>query len=442
MHKVSAKLHQQEKKLWFGLYIIYVLLRAVTFRLLDAPRIAPDTYDYQEISSFPLFSIEFWTSQRPPFYPLLIKFFGQNFDVLPLFQFFLSILTWGLLAYALARLLKNFWLRFFSFVFVLLFSTSILIVPWDAVIMTESLNFSFFAVILALWLLQIHDKSWEILILLMIVSFLWTFLRETNVWLISLTGGAVFLWGLFLRDKKRLIVGLILVFTFFINYISVSYPSGMNQRWVFPFLNVVGKKVLRNDNRLLWFEQQGMPVTPELLSMAGEFANGRDRYFYTAPELESFREWVTTEGRREYMIYLLVHRQYFIVRPFMDASYLDSNQSTDSFQPEDFHLLLPIEIYIFIHPEIPGKILLWIGLGIGIIDLIMIFYRKEEIWGILLITLLLFIPHNIITWHGDTMSMSRHTLLASVQLRIAIWLSLFFILNTFLPTTKIEASQS
>ena len=430
-----------EKKLWVLLYIAYAFLRIATFRLLDAPRLAPDTVAYQTIATFPLFSIQFWTWRRPPLYPLVIKIFSQNFDVLPVFQLLFSLLAWGLLAYALARLLKSFWLRLFSFLFVLFFSTGLVVVPWDAVIMTESLNFSFFALILAFWLLQIHNKSWKLLLPLMVLSFLWSFLRETNVWLISLTGGAVFLLGLLLRDKKKLIFGAVLISTFFINYASVSYPSGMNQRWVYPFLNVVGKKILRSQPRLTWFEQQGMPVTPELMSMKGEFGRAKDRYFYTAPELEEFREWVITEGRREYMVYLLVHREYFLVRPFIDVSYLDTNQSTDSFQPSGFDLLIPPALYNYIYPEVPAKILLWVGLIIGFIDLGMLIYRKEEIWLILLITLLLFIPHNIITWHGDTMSLSRHTLLATVQLRLSIWFSIFFILNAFLPATKTPLTE-
>jgi hypothetical protein len=318
------------------------------------------------------------------------------------------------------------------FTLILLFSANIMIVPWDAAVMTESLNFSLFALILGIWFLQIKNKSWILISVLTLLTFLWTFLRETNAWLIFILGVGTFVLGVWQRSKRNVTIGVILGLAFLLNYVSAGVSNSMEQRWVFPFLNVVGKKILRNEERVQWFEQNGMPVSQELMEMEGEYAHGKNRRFYTSLELAAFREWVIEDGRRTYVLFLLRDTDYLFIRPFLDPGYLAVAENTDSYQPETFQLLLPAEIHKLILFDINPKILVWIGIAISILAILMLCLKKNESWLLLSIILLMFFPHLILVWHGDTMSLSRHTLLSNIQLRLAIWFFIFFLMNEYL----------
>ena len=431
-----TKLYRPENLIYLVVYVVYAVLRVLNFRQLEPPRFTPDSSDYIHLASFSLFDLEFWTGNRPPLYPFFIKVFGQDLNALAIFQLCLSILAWGVLAYAVSKQMKDYRFGRLVFTLILLFSATILMVPWDAAVMTEALNFSLFALILGLWFLQTRNKSWILLTVLTLLTFLWTFLRETNAWLILIIGAGIFVLGVWQRTKRNVTIGIILCLAFLINYFSAGFSNSMEQRWVFPFLNVIGKKILRNEERVKWFEQYGMPVSQDLMEMEGEYAHGKDRRFYTSPELTAFREWVIQDGRRTYVRFLLRDNHYLFVRPFMDLGYLAVAENTDSYQPDTFQLLLPPEIQKIILLDINPKILVWIGVTISILSILILCLKKNESWLLVSIILLMFFPHIILVWHGDTMSLSRHTLLSNIQLRLAIWFFIFFLMNEYLSNQQ------
>ena len=158
---------------------IVLLVGMVSFRLNSyGPRgesmSTMDTSSYLDSARLPTFSYEFLTSLRSPAYPLLFKILGPleqyqvtkisepffhsegslvkqpGFDRVVNFQMWVSILCWSFLAGVLFFRLRNGWVRLFGAGAVLLFGFSPQMADWDSLIMTESLTFSLFALLLGL----------------------------------------------------------------------------------------------------------------------------------------------------------------------------------------------------------------------------------------------------------------------------------------------------
>jgi hypothetical protein len=175
-----------------------------------------DTESYTSMAYMPFFSSEFQTGSRPITMPLLFKAFAptDGYDVsirsepsigkipelivLPGFsgvafvQSALSLFCWLILSFVLYKKIQNIWLRIVAAAFVLISACMPDIVSWDHVMMSESLTFSLFALILAISLL-LFDKSFfegirfnlnkGLLAAGFLVSmFFWVNARDTNVY--------------------------------------------------------------------------------------------------------------------------------------------------------------------------------------------------------------------------------------------------------------------
>lgn len=417
--------------------LLYIGFRVYGFRQLTTPAISPDTPSFISVSTLSLLDPGFWAGSKPFLYPLLIKVFGYSLQVIPIVQLLISITSWGFLAYSFSSHMNDLKIKVLAFMVILLFSTNTLLVPWDAAIMSESPSFSLLALCLGLWFFYLKRKTWFVTIMLILVSCFWIFLRDSNAWIGLAVGGVLFIIWLLQRSRQVLGISVILGSAFLVNYLLGGLVVNMDQRWVIPLLNVLEKRILKNEDRVKYFESHGMPVSPALMAMKDQDYNGNNNAFYKAPELGTFRDWLLKDGRKTYILFLLHNPDYLLVRPFTDVAYLNERENNDIYQPAVFNYpLLPSWINEIVLINVDSKELILGSAVISGISLAILIARRNGFWLILSLTLLLVYPHLVITWHGDSAGLSRHTLLANLQLRLAIWMFVLAITNEILSGLK------
>ena len=377
-----------------------------------------DTPAYVRVSGEALLSKRFWANARPPMYPLLLKACAADKVKVASFQTAFSIFAWGTLALAVAYSLKRF-LRPFVFGLILALSLDRHIAGWDLVMLTESLSISLTALFLAIWLWLLKSWSWEKMVLLSLVAFLWAFTRDTNGWILLMVSGLIVLGVLFFGTQKRyLAVALVFVLLFALS----NFSADKGHRWVFPFQNVLAQRILPDQEALSFFADCGMPVTPELLNLAGGYANSNERAFYNDPALKPYRTWLHASGKSCYMRWLLSRPAASLREPWLDLEWLLAFEDVTSFYPQRYNPLLPWYMERLLYPQ---DAVLWLWALTTIAALVAVWKRAWKVnpaWLLFIGLCVLIYPHLFIVWHGDVPGTHRHALTVSLQFVLSLWL--------------------
>ena len=431
MNRRLAEFFQKQGQVLLALqvlvFLIYVIARvASTLSALHAPRELADTAIYVRISTQPILNSNFLQVNRPFVFPLLLKIVGQDFERAAMVQLALTILAWGFLACMTARSFRPAWLSFFSFVVILALSLVRHLAGWDFVMMTESLSLSTFALLIAMGIWLLH--GWRIykVVLLCLTAFLFAFTRDTNAYLL-LMFAALLLIGVLFRwvGLNVLVIAGVFGLIFVINNLSADTSA----RWIFPLVNVVGKRILPYGAAIQEFESCGMPVTPQLLKLADSFANGEDRAFFNDPSLEAFRLWVAVHGKSCYVQWLLMNPVKSSGEAFAEFDQLIFFDNVGSYFSRRYSDLLPSRIERILYPV---YYVTWLWAGLTIAALVAIFQRAWQhntLWAVFIMLCLTIFPHLFITWHGDAMATNRHAVSVGMQLAVSTWLFVFLSLE-------------
>ncbi|HCK65986.1 MAG TPA: hypothetical protein DHW49_06950 [Anaerolineae bacterium] len=408
-------------------FLVYAFLRVfTTIPAINAPRDLADTDIYVRISTQPILSDEFLYVDRPFVFPLLLQIANQEFRHTVIFQLGLTILAWGVLAWSISTFFKNNLLRLFSFVIILALSLVRHLAGWDFVLMTESLSLSIFAlfIVSGIWLL----RGWKIykVIICLILAFLFAFTRDTNAYLLLMFGGLILI-SIFIRwlNKKF----LIFVFGFFIIYFFSNLNADLSQRWIFPLTNVIGKRILPRPDVLPTFEACGMPITPELLSAAGLYANENNRQLSVDPALEGFRVWLAEDGKSCYMKWLILNPISTAQDALKELDAMIYFEWVGGYFSRRYQDILPSRVERVLYPV---YFLPYLLVGLTLIAFYSIFkqsWRENPLWIIAIMLCLTIFPHLYITWHGDDMAPERHALSVGMQLSLTMWLFVFLLIE-------------
>jgi hypothetical protein len=393
-----------------------------------------DTPAYVRISGEDLLSRSLWAGSRPPMFPLIMKLYNADKIKAAAFQTAFSILAWGMLALSLAFSLKGF-LKPGAFVLILVLSLERHIAGWDVVMLTESLSVSLMALFLAAWLWLLRGWSWGKVVILILVAFPWAFTRDTNGWILLMIAGLILLAVLFFKAQKHYL-SVALVFTAIFALSNLSAELG--QRWVFPFQNVLAQRILTDQEALEFFEDCGMPVTPELLRLAGGFANAEDRAFYRDPALESYRAWMHANGKSCYVRWLISRPLTSLREPWADFAWLLAFEDVTFFYPQRYEPLLPWYVERVLYPQ---DALLWLWLGTTIATLVAIWkkaWNSNPAWVVFIALCLLIYPHVFLVWHGDVPGTHRHALTVSLQFVLGLWILGFLVLEAMLTRFRLR----
>ncbi len=414
-------------------FILAVYAGARVFNLSQAVqrvKATADTTSYVRISQESVFESSFLAGSRPWIFPLLLKLMRNNAETVVWVQGILSIVSWSALAAAVAYSLHAPFLKFAAFSLILLFSLYRYILGWDSVLLTESLSLSLMALFVAGWLWLIGQWHWGKAALVLVVALLWTVVRDTNAWVILMV--ALFLLLLIaLRaiDRRYLVLSLAFLGMFLLSNLSAD----LGDRWVFPFQNILGRRILPNAQALDFFAACGMPVSPELVQLAGGFANSSERAFYEDPALEEYRSWLHESGKGCYVKWLLSDPLASIKAPLDEFNVLIGMQNIQPFLfSRKFSPILPDLLESILFPRQGLLIALALVLAAVLVAILRQAWKQNKTWWLVIGMNTMILPHYFITWHGDVMGIYRHVMSASVQFYLGSWLLILLVLDSAL----------
>ena len=411
--------------LFIVLFLIYAYVR-VSFNLsaIEKPRKTADTTSYLRVSKRPLLDVEFWGSGRPFVFPLLLKITKQDLTTTAEFQLGFSILAWGLLALAINASLRTPWLKPIAFGLILILSLVRHLASWDFAMLTESLSVSWLVLFVATGIWLLHGWRTDKVITLIVIGTFLAFTRDTNAYLLLMLAGLILFAVILLWLKPR---ALLIAASFVLIFVLNNASADLGQRWIFPLNNLIGRRILPNPSAVAFFESCGMPVTPDLMKLEGEYANGEDRAFYTDPALDSFRTWLVADGKNCYMRWLLSDPLHSIGESLSEFEGLIAFDKMDLFFSRRYEPLLPWRLERLLYPT---HFTLWLFAALTVTALIVIWKRawhRNPLWAVYLMLCLPIFPHLFITWHGDAMAPERHALSVGLQLALSFWILVFLI---------------
>jgi hypothetical protein len=417
------------------IFFVYVALCLTTNQpARSKPRELTDTTFYLSISKEPVFDIQFW-GRRAFVFPLLLKITKQDTPLASSIQLGFSILAWGLLALSISASIRTVWLKPLSFGIILALSLVRHLASWNFIMLTESLSVSWFVIFLAFGIWLSHGWRIDKVIALSVAGVFLAFTRDTNAYLLLMLAGMLTLGVLFRWLKPRV---LILVAFFLLTFLLLNYNSEIGGRWNFPLNNIVGRRILFNPRAVTYLASCGMPVTPELLAMKGEYANGRDKAFYNDPALEEYRTWLEEHGKSCYMKWLLTNPVQSVAQALGQFQELIAFNDVSKFFARKYDPVIPWFIEPFIYP-VKFIILLWVALtAIALIAVWKRAWKINPLWGVYILLTLPILPHLFIVWHGDVMDSQRHALSVGLQLALCFWIAIFLLLDQFVSSRSKE----
>jgi hypothetical protein len=423
----TTNLSASQKYIVLGIVLVYLSLQVASHLKVRDAIWLPDSIDY----IFPATTYNWnepglWTHTKPWGAAVLYKLTGSSPATIDAAQTLLSALAWLALAWVFSRSIVASWLRVTALVLILGFSLALSTQMWNHIIQSESLSISLMVLIVAFWLSLLQRWRWGKLFVLIILFGWWIGTRETNVYLSLMIAGILVLVGLFYKQQRFYwAVSAVLVSFCMVNMQISELPT--IPRWLYPLTNIVLHRILPNEEYLAFFEVRGMPVSPELLSLSGGLANSGDFAVFNNPALKDVEDWLYRKGKDTYIHFLIRHPVYTLTSPWLHTR--ETLMATDflSYAPQP---IFPVMVWgyeklIFLQS-------FWLlGMLVFTTTTAVLWARLWKIssFWLVFIFLLLFLPHFYLAWHGDAAEVGRHAIQASVQLRLALWLSLLLALD-------------
>ncbi len=404
-------------------FLIYAGLRVSnTLRSLDSLRRISDTNGYLRIAKEDIFNTRFFANDRPLGYPLFLKVVRGNEKGAAILQTVISVFSWTIFALILTRQFRQPGLKLVGVLLSLLFSLGHYVIIWDTVILTESLSLSLTVLVLAGWLWLLEDWDWHKAAFLVFISFAWAFTRDTNYWLLLLIAILTAVFGIRRRSHWRWLAAIFLL-TFWLAQAASEY----GQRWIFPFQNVLGTRILPYQTAVDFFAACGMPVTDNLLSLAGGTAEGNNRAFYNDPALDEYREWLRTRGKTCYLKWLAFPPSRSLIQPLEDFPNLVAFKQITRFYTKTYQAVLPLWLEKILYPQIAATAAWIVSMVLAVLTGYSPHWRHKPLWIVWAVLTLSLYPHLFLVWHGDTLGLDRHALSVVVGYYLSIW---FFVLLT------------
>lgn len=416
-----------------------------------------DTPSYLDTAHLPADSYTFFTAIRSASYPLLFNWlapideyqitkisepyfhaegdlaFQPGFDRVVNLQMWVAVFSWAFLAVVFFARLRNPWARLAALLIILVFGFSPQMADWDSLIMTESLSFSLFFLMLGLlvelafcFITEVRwrkTRIWLILMTLAVITPFWILLRDTNVYFIPFTLVFVaILAALAWRRWKETLAPLV-VFTVLMvaAYIFQQATFRDSERWVVPFYNNVTRAIFPYPSRVEFFLRYGMPVNDTILSY--QFSQQLE----ALDPQSDFVIWTHQSALQAYMDFVISHPFSFIKMAWDDTPSLwTTNVQPYFFQADSGRPAWLIPYADYLHPTHPlplavDGVLVLLVLGFALKQ------RRQDtlIWAWVALWLygisLLFYFTGYI---GEMRSVLRHVMSGVVPLRLGLWLLL------------------
>lgn len=380
-----------------------------------------DTAAYTYVANQPFWSWEFLCGPRPFILPLVYKLMGNDVRGIIQFQWGLAGICWLALAMMVTRVVNTRWLKAIALVTILLFSLSTNIVIWERDLLTESISISLLVLFISCWFWLLMRWHWAKAALLVLIAFALAFLRDANAYSLMLLAGLLAVLVLLKYANWRY---LVLAAAFAVIFAANQFSANRGTRWLFPFFDVMGQRILVDPQRIEYFSAQGMPVSPALMQRAGKWAYSDDEAFFKSAELSVFRDWAKARGKVTYAKFLFVHPGYLLLAPLREWNDILSGDLPYAAAP--FRPPLPAWLNSVVYPY--GTIALLV-VGCAFTGFIAARRRLQKELMIPFAMVLIAIPSTILVWHADAQETARHGVTAAIQIRLAFWLLFLFVVD-------------
>lgn len=438
-----------DRKITQHIIILAIILVAsiLRIRLYGHPALSisgNDTLSYVEASQVPLFSSEIFTGRRLLTTNLVYKFlepsegyqitingslettrrgFQPGFDGIVILQVVLSILGWGALAWVVSDHLKNFLMKLGVAIFILAFAFTPHMADWDSILMSESLTFSLFALQFAILIKMVfalhRDPEANITAWLSawtVIFFLWTFIKDTNLFTSLVTFGMITMSMVSLRYRKVAtlrVTLLILAGIFVLGFVT----SGASVRSLVQITNIYNDDLLPSPLRVETLQQMGMPE----------------------PGTPDYHIWFPEHAKGTLARFMLTHPGYPLLKIVNDFPMAFEEISQTYFKAPELGAAREtlMQIGNALHPENTTPFVMSVILLVGLMLLALQKENDSRPWAWL--GLWVFLTGSVAlipTILGDTWALNRHALFSTMIYRLSMWLFAIILMDLAISREK------
>jgi hypothetical protein len=410
-----------------------------------------DTSTYVKTAEQPIKSSAFWIGERTFTLPLAYKLLhidSKNFTqanrlkAVDSMQTWLSILSWTSLALALALTLRRPWLGLLAFGLVLYFSLNLEVSIWDSLLLSESISFSLFALLLAAWIglgllprnWQAGLVSWVYLASVMLITILYSFTRDTNLYFVLAGAAVLLLVSLWLKSSFVIPRKLVYTYSAFALALFVFQTATVQagNRWEIHIYDHLALRILPNPAVRQYYVDAGLPVTPDLMAITHMLGYQYHDYLDFDPRMAAVRAWIQARGRATFLKYMLSHPSQTFLEPFRQASQLVNGSNLEYRYPRYAMQPVPETVTLLndqFYPHQPW--ILWLNSVLILIGLLLDWRSREwyqPAWWVLAAIALSLYPLMLVVWNGNPLEIERHAAQIGIQYRLGGLMALLLIL--------------
>lgn len=459
------------RKLWLtmlsGLWVGYVVLNVILEQRLAARVFVTEGY----ITAFSFREV-FTVANRPVTVPLFYKLLGNRWHLIEVAQYIVSIICWTFLAYAIQHTLKTRLLKLMAWIVILLFSINRELFFWHSMLLSESLSHSLLAAGLGLSIMTVEmirrnagdiSRRWQLMVIVVLSAWLvvWSQTRDANSYAVLTSGGLLLLFVLWQRIHRKEVrsLPLILALSCFLVFAGQIYHAERGQRWQMSYLNILGDRILTDEQKNTFFAERGLAQNERVLQYAGH--RGWD--FLPDHDLRyEINDWLNKRGRAVYLEYLLTHPVQSLYAPLENWQQL-----------LDYHYNLAFLGNIDSDADVPGWmkayscVVYWddiatcgvlrapdpahhfsvffpLVMTVNALTLVIIAWWAHG-WDIRQFypaaMLVLMYAMAFVIWHGDADSIERHSVQVNILWRLSLWFAVLFALDWLLNHIAISRSR-
>jgi hypothetical protein len=360
-----------------------------------------------------------WAGARPPLVPALWRLTGSP-GTFVLAQTLVAIAAWCFLAWTVAELVRPGWWRVAAGAAMLGFALTAAITLWDRSVLSESLALSALAVLFATAIRVARRVTWGQVVAFACAAAAFALIRDSQIWMIVGLGAVIGLYAILHRSSARLVVLACLLLGVSIVALAGEAASHRNVVNVDDALFV---RIFPYPDRVAWFADHGMPdaarvdrYAREARKHAGGAApvvgiDGRDG------TVQPLVHWLHTDATRVYFEWLAVHPDYVLTEPFRQPPrvYNDASGHIRFYAAPD-RTDAPLVNTLFD----PGPWWALVALMLAVVIGIRRQLWREHWWRMVAVLGVLGLGEMLVSWHGDGSEATRHGIIGSVAVRLAV----------------------
>lgn len=393
-----------------------------------------DTFLYKELSNQPL-TIDFLVhGARSPSLPILLKLFKSELAFV-YFQLAFFYIAWLTLFLVLEKVVKVFPVYVALICTLSALSVSLNFFCWHKMIMSESVSLSG-AVLLFAQLIRfvvaekVTRKDCGYLLAGWII---WQFARDTNAYFsLFVALGFVLvatLWRIIEGMGGKWQAGQLVALAMLVFASAQISSINSSDRWKFPLVNVIGLRILPDEERTRQFVEMGMPMNDKVACFRGKVA------IHCNADWSGFGEWFDSgKAKADYQHWLLMHFNVTAMEVFANWQHvwtpdtmLYSHAVETKWSADSTALVQPRG----------DDFLKFAALSIGAALLAMCVSLRHGFNHWLTIVLMFYVisfAMAFIAYHGDALDVDRHTVNVQLNTYLTGWILIFWSVSFALET--------